>query len=210
MHATLPDWLSSEKYLSLATWGLVFATSLLVLATLLLYLDGRSKAREQRKRWEKEDKDHDRELSELRSRWTREDEIRESQQALNYRFGIVARDAKVIVWVANLGSTSFLVNRVWLDIANPFNPSERLLRKKGFEWNAVVAAGATETNEFVLPDDFLLGSPVDKDEYGCGYHECEVSIGIDHLNHPTMSPAKKFRAGVDEEHRLEMFEKDFE
>jgi hypothetical protein len=34
----LPDWLTQEGYLTLATWGLVAATILLFLITLFLYL----------------------------------------------------------------------------------------------------------------------------------------------------------------------------
>jgi hypothetical protein len=106
MSIVLPEWLTAERYLTFATWGLVCATLALVIATLLLYLDGRSKSREQEKRWEKEDRDHEREQSESRSRWTREDEIRERQRALDYRFGVKSEDVNVIVWVANLGITT--------------------------------------------------------------------------------------------------------
>ena len=191
--------MTGEKYLTFATWGLV-------IATFLLYLDGRSKGKEQRRRWEKEDKDRERERNELRSRWTREDEIRKSQEALNYRFGVKPRDdGEVVVWVANLGTTSFLVTRVWLDITNPFDSTQRLLRKKGFEWNAVVTAG--ETKDFVMPEGYLLGSPVDKDEHSC--HKYEFSIGIDHLGKQEMSPVKTFDVVVDEAKRLEMFSKPF-
>ncbi|HZD31630.1 MAG TPA: hypothetical protein VE779_08205, partial [Candidatus Angelobacter sp.] len=89
-------------------------------------------------------------ITDQQKRWSREDQIRENQLALNYRFGIkTGLDADpqrpdVIVWVANLGTTSFLVDRVWLDIVNPYDASQRLPRKKAFPWNAVVAAGETK------------------------------------------------------------------
>jgi hypothetical protein len=140
-------------------------------------------------------------------RWSREDEIRESRQALNYRFGVKSEDTNVVVWVANLGVTSFLVTRVWVDIANPFDPTQRLPRKKGLEWNAVLAAA--ETKEFVLPEGYTLGSPVSKDENGRSYHHCEVSIEIEHLDRQARSPIKTFNVLVDEQERLEMFNKPF-
>jgi hypothetical protein len=86
MSIVLPEWLTDETYLTFATWGLVAATLGLVVATFLLYLDGRSKSEEQRRRWEKEDKDHERERSELSERWKREDAIRlraESERLLD-------------------------------------------------------------------------------------------------------------------------------
>lgn len=52
----LPEWLTSEKSLPAATWGLVFVTLLLVVATLTLYLDSRIKGKEQVERWKREDR----------------------------------------------------------------------------------------------------------------------------------------------------------
>jgi hypothetical protein len=43
------EWFTGEKSLALATWGLV-------VATLFLYLDGRAKSKEQKERWEREDR----------------------------------------------------------------------------------------------------------------------------------------------------------
>lgn len=187
-----------------------FATCMGALATLLLVIAGIFQLRLVRRA----NRLVTAQIAAQQNRWNREDQIRETQQALNYRFGIKAgitdepRGPDVIVWVANLGTASFLVTRVWLDIVNPLNASQRLLRKKGFEWNAVVAAG--ETKEFRLPEGYLIGSPVDKDEFGVGYHKCEISIGIDYFSQQSMSPVKTFEAGVDEGRRLEMFSKPFE
>lgn len=207
MVTILPEWMKSEQYLTLATWGLVIVTFLLVIATVVLFVDSRSKSREQRERWNKEDKDHEREQRELRDRWRREDEIRQTQQALSYRFGIKPLDTDVVIWVANLGITSFLAVRIWLDLVNPFDSNQRLLRKKPLEWNAVLAAG--ETKEFTLPEGYLLGSPVKPGEDGRGYHQCEVSIEIDHLGQLVKSPIKTFNVSVDKEGRVEMFSKPF-
>ena len=52
----LPEWLTSEKSLPVATWGLVFVTFLLVVATLILYLESRGKGKEQVERWKREDR----------------------------------------------------------------------------------------------------------------------------------------------------------
>lgn len=52
----LPEWLTSEKSLPVATWGLVFVTFLLVVATLILYLDSPGKGKEQVERWKREDR----------------------------------------------------------------------------------------------------------------------------------------------------------
>ena len=51
----LPDWLTSEKYITLATWGLAAVTFLLVIMTAFLYLDGISKSKEQREHWKGEE-----------------------------------------------------------------------------------------------------------------------------------------------------------
>jgi hypothetical protein len=70
----LPNWLTQEGYLTLATWGLVAATILLFLITLFLYFDSRAKGREQRERWEREDESRAKEQA---ARWAREDRLRE-------------------------------------------------------------------------------------------------------------------------------------
>ncbi len=51
----LPDWLTDEKFITLATWGLVLVTFLLFCATVILYVDSRQKGEEQRERWKRED-----------------------------------------------------------------------------------------------------------------------------------------------------------
>jgi hypothetical protein len=47
---------TSEKYITVATWGLVLVTLALVIVTALLVWDGSRKSREQRERWAEEDK----------------------------------------------------------------------------------------------------------------------------------------------------------
>lgn len=48
-------WISSDKSLAPATWGLVLVTFLLVVATAFLYFDGLRKSKQQERRWEAED-----------------------------------------------------------------------------------------------------------------------------------------------------------
>jgi hypothetical protein len=89
---------------------------------------------------------------------------------------------------------------------NPSDPTQHLPRKKGFEWNCVVASG--QTKEFVLPEGYTIGSP-GKNEGATSYHHCEVSIGIEHLGQQVRSPVKTFNVLADEQERLAMFSKPF-
>src|ERR1035441_3084101 len=70
----LPDWLTDEKFITLATWGLVLVTFFLFCATVILYVDSRNKGKEQRERWEREDASR---ANEQQARWAREDRLRE-------------------------------------------------------------------------------------------------------------------------------------
>jgi hypothetical protein len=192
----------SEKYLTLATWGLVAATSFLVLATLLLYLDGRTKAQEQRKRWEKEDKDHEREQRDLRERWKREDELRNQQQEIKYRFGLeFNEDNEIACWIANLGLTSFFVGKLWLDATDVLGSTPLLSRQKGFRWNVVIPAGTAKT--FVLPGDFSLGVPQDAEGYSLGTYS--VCLDIEHLDRQFRTPQKRFDARIRGTDQLQSF-----
>lgn len=51
----IPRWLTNEGDVTLATWGLVAATLVLAIVTLLLVIDSSKLGREQRKRWQRED-----------------------------------------------------------------------------------------------------------------------------------------------------------
>jgi hypothetical protein len=72
----LPEWMIGEKYVTLATWGLVLVTFLLVIATVVMWLDSLSKGKDQKERWDREDEQHKRDRLEERERWTREDDLR--------------------------------------------------------------------------------------------------------------------------------------
>src|SRR5258708_3486755 len=50
------NFFTSEKYITVATWGLVVVTLALVAVTALLVGDGARKRKEQRERWDEEDK----------------------------------------------------------------------------------------------------------------------------------------------------------
>ncbi len=87
----LPEWLTSERYVTTATWGLV-------LATVLLVIDSWLKGNEQR------------------DRWSREDSIRESEALPKAEFGLKAsRERKLILWCANLGTVNFLLTHFRVD-----------------------------------------------------------------------------------------------
>ncbi|MHB1020929.1 MAG: hypothetical protein ACYC46_08870 [Acidobacteriaceae bacterium] len=94
LQLALPAWLTDEKYLTLATWGLVIATGMLVVYS---YREGR----EQQKRWEREDK-------------------------LRFRFGLqVGRNERDLeLWCANLGKTSFILQRLFLQKRGEESPKE--------------------------------------------------------------------------------------
>lgn len=95
----LPVWMTSDSSLAVATWGLVIATFLLVLATVFMWLDSKSKGKEQRERWR------------------REDESVTEQRRPKCRFGLTRTRAfesagahrvkeydHVALWIANLGA----------------------------------------------------------------------------------------------------------
>jgi hypothetical protein len=115
---TLPDWLTNEKSLTLATWGLVAVTFLLVIATVILYLDSRSKGKEQRERWQRED---DASASEQRVRWEREDRLREQDAKAKVAVEIGKRkDAPQMVFRCfNLGNTIFFVDQMIITATKP-------------------------------------------------------------------------------------------
>jgi hypothetical protein len=115
---TLPDWLINEKYLTLATWGLVVATFLLVVATGILYRDSRSKSKEQRERWKQED---DARTKEQERRWEREDQLRAEDAKPKVAVEIGKReDAPEIVFKCfNLGNTIFFVDQMIITATSP-------------------------------------------------------------------------------------------
>ncbi len=107
----LPDWLTNEKFITLATWGLVAATLLLVVATVVLYFDSRAKGKEQRERWEREDAFRAREQA---SRWEREDRLREEDAKPKVAVELAQRDdaPEIVFRCYNLGSTIFFIDQM--------------------------------------------------------------------------------------------------
>ncbi len=107
----LPNWLTDEKFITLATWGLVVATILLFFATIFLYCDSRAKSKEQRERWEREDTSR---TKEQQARWEREDWLREEDAKPKVAVELAQRqDAPEIVFRCyNLGSTTFFIDRM--------------------------------------------------------------------------------------------------
>jgi hypothetical protein len=161
--AFLPEWLTNEKYLTLATWGLVAATIVLGLATLLLYLDGRAKSQEQRERWAKEDREGQQGHAELLEKWRRDDQVQTEQTKPHYMWGFnhAPGSGKVKIWVANLGSTSFLLTSIWVERQDPLNRTPIDPRPVPFVVTEVVATGMRTSfdvsREFQLPRNFPTG-----------------------------------------------------
>jgi hypothetical protein len=114
----VPDWLIGEKYVTLATWGLVLVTFLLVIATAIMYFDSRSKSKEQRERWKQED---DARAREQKSRWEREDQRRAEDSKPKVVVEISRRqDSPEIVFRCfNLGSTIFFVDQLIITATSP-------------------------------------------------------------------------------------------
>jgi hypothetical protein len=114
------------------------------------------------------------------ARWSAEDQERKAREAIRYKFGAELLEPKIVIWVANLGTTSFFVDKVWLNMGSPLDPTQRFFRPKGFAWHVVLSAG--EVNEFGLPQGYSLGSPVTPDESGDASHECEVWLQIEYMD----------------------------
>lgn len=115
---TIPDWLTNEKSLAPATWGLVGATLLLVLATIILFLDSFFKGREQRRRWEREDASR---AKEQQARWEREDRIREEDAKPKVAVEIGKREnaPEIVFRCFNLGNTIFFIDQMIITATNP-------------------------------------------------------------------------------------------
>ena len=98
---TLVDFFSTEKSLAPATWGLTFTTLLLVIATLFLYLDGRSKSREQLARWDRED----------------QFKVEDAKPKAYVEIARIPEQDDVHFQCFNLGNTTFLIDKLILTIS---------------------------------------------------------------------------------------------
>ena len=114
----LPDWLTQEGYLTLATWGLVAATILLFLITIFLYFDSRAKGKEQRERWEREDESR---AKEQEARWAREDRLREEDAKPKVVVELAKREGspEIVLRCFNLGNTIFFVDQMIVTATSP-------------------------------------------------------------------------------------------
>ena len=110
----LPEWLASEKGVTLATWGLVLVTLALAVITFLLVLDSRENRREQRERWAREDRERRAEHDELLRRWKIEDNRRDAEVAPKAEWRLANTDDRYsfLLWCANLGSSSFMITEL--------------------------------------------------------------------------------------------------
>ena len=100
----LPEWLMSEHYITLATWGLV-------IATIILYLDSRAKGKDQKERWEREDSAK---AKEQLLRWEREDRLRAEDAKPKVAVEIAKRDEspEIVFKCFNLGGTVFFIDQL--------------------------------------------------------------------------------------------------
>jgi hypothetical protein len=128
----LPSWLVDEHGITLATWGLV-------VATLVLWLDSWKKGKEQRDRWTNEDKQRQEDRDELRARWKREDLAHKAEIAPKYSFDIELDELGPYFWIANMGTTAFLVKTVFLN-RTKFGTGQKVPFPNG--WNEPVPVGA--------------------------------------------------------------------
>lgn len=163
---TLPEWLVGEKYITLATWGLVFCTFLLVIATLIVWADSWKRGKEQRERWARED---------ARAKQSREPKYdfglkltTRPQTGDSYRD--LTTQGRARLWVVNFGLYGLYVNKLFVK-HREFDVAE-------LEINKMVPAGGQL--DFELPSDFWehvpsVGKPNGKN-YIHGDHEIWLSV----------------------------------
>lgn len=108
----IPEWVTGEKSLAVATWGLVLVTFLLVVATLVLYLDNRVKGKEQVKRWKREDR--------LRAEAAQPKAVLELGKRQNA--------PHVIALCYNLGEHPFVIDKLVVSLTKGHHQDQRPLR----------------------------------------------------------------------------------
>ena len=98
------EWFTGEKYITLATWGLV-------VATVILFLDSIHKGQEQRERWKLEDASRAKEQAD---RWAREDRLREEDAKPKVAVELARREGapEIVVRCFNLGNTIFFIDQM--------------------------------------------------------------------------------------------------
>jgi hypothetical protein len=89
-------WLTNEQSLTLATWGLVVVTALLVVGTFLLFLDSWKKGKEQRFRWDREDQQR----------------IDDAKPKTLVELAKRPSSPEVVVLCYNLGSITFVIDKL--------------------------------------------------------------------------------------------------
>jgi hypothetical protein len=134
----IPKWLVDEHAITLATWGLVFVTLLLVLATVILWWDSFTKGKEQRERWRRED-----EVSaELRKPKFRFGLSHAEGERLTSQLGLAQMNTSAELWVANFGSLGLYVNTFYV--------KHRDLGVHSTQVNRLV--GPASEMRFIIPD----------------------------------------------------------
>jgi hypothetical protein len=155
----LPDWITNEKSLVTATWGLVGATLLLVLATVILYFDSLLKGREQRRRWKREDESR---AKEQQDRWQREDRLRQEDAKPKVEVEIAKRDniPEIVFKCFNLGNTIFFIDQMIITATSP----KRSIRTSDLVGPPVLLPGSFITTTYdcagLLTDGFQEANAV--------------------------------------------------
>lgn len=189
--------------LTLATWGLVAVT-------LLLVIDSWRKGKEQRKRWDREDQQHKQDREEERARWVAEDKKQQELQSLRYRFGVMpAKEGGVAVWLANMGQTAILWRSLWIERGDPTALEQFDLRPIWLEQMKIVTAGGL--TEFKIPNDLYLSRP-DLNSSNKAQFSMEVRcwLSLEGLENQIVTPKKRFTAIVDPQKGLIATSRGFE
>jgi hypothetical protein len=177
----LPQWLIDEKYVTFATWGLVLATLALAVATLLLVLDSRANRKELRDRWAKEDINHKREHAELLEKWRRDDELRAQEGKPHFAWGFDhgVGSKRILIWVANLGSASFLLTALWVERQDPLDRRGVDPRPISFPLAEIVDRGTRKTFDVLREIRFPLNLVPVNSETGAAFIRYEVWCTIE-------------------------------
>lgn len=142
-----PDWLTNERSLPLATWGLVAVTFLLVIATVFMFFDSFFKGKEQRRRWRQEDESR---AKEQQARWEREDRLREEDAKPKVAVEIGKREntPDIVFMCFNLGNTIFFIDQMIITATNP----KRSVRTSDLEGPPVLLPGTFITTTYDCKD----------------------------------------------------------
>jgi hypothetical protein len=141
----LPKWLVDEQAITVATWGLVLVTLLLVVATVFLWLDSLQKGKEQRERWDTEDR-RQAALASPKYRFG----LRVTKPVLPKNATLNSTPTRIVsLWIGNFGQSALWVDQLFL--------KHREFAEGTISIDRLVAAGSESTID--LPDTFWEKAP---------------------------------------------------